>query len=82
MGGGDDTPLVIQVCAVEPDRPLTRPIAVEFRDARARTPLASAVSMGESGSRVVLDSAGSYVENKAAGERRHEYFDTTSTLIR
>ena len=54
--------------AIDPAQRLTRPSAIEFNSADVRKPLASAVKMVKAKNRVILDEAGSLVQNKEAGE--------------
>jgi len=56
------------VMAVDMAMPLTRMSSIEFNVADVRKPLASAAKMVRSGNRVVLDSEGSYIQNKSTGE--------------
>jgi hypothetical protein len=57
-----------EVLAVDLAMPLTRLSSIEFNVADVRKPLASAAKMVRSGNRVVLDSEGSYIQNKSTGE--------------
>ena len=57
-----------ELMAVDPAKPLTRLSTIEFNVADVRKPLASAAKMVQQGNRVVLDSDGSYIQNKSTGE--------------